>query len=375
MADGTVMTTSLNLRDLPNGAIIGALARGTIVAVLARNGDWLNVAKAGERTPVGWVAARFVNMGEAAEPTAASAQTIPPPDDTVHPVTVQGTRAIGPDGRPFANVQGPGFMTIGNTALPDWLTSIPTPAGITPSMVRVVRAVSLNEGRLEAINSYDSAFLSFGMFQWTAGTGDAAGELAALLTLVQRINPDVFTEYFGRYALGTAVPSADATTGFLTLDATALRSQDDKEQLRDAQWAYRFWRAGHDDTVRLGELLHAAARIDQFRRKTAAGRPIAAWFTSEFGIALVLDEHVNRPGHVPGTLEDAIGNLGDSAPDPTNWTTDDEKALIELYIDARNQTNMTKPGERSRQIEACVQAGTLSNQRGSFITAVAATGV
>ena len=60
------------------------------------------------------------------------------------------------------------------------------------------------------------------------------------------------------------------------------------------------------------------------------------------GIALVLDEHVNRPGHVPGTLETAIGNLAGN-PDPTNWTDAQEGELIDLYIDARNDTNMTNP--------------------------------
>lgn len=371
MAEGTVTATSLNLRDAPNGAIIGALPEATVVTVLAQSDGWLQVARAGEQIPIGWVRASFVNIGAVADAVPA----IPPPDNAAHPVIVQGNRAVGPNGRQFARVQGPGFMTVGSTTLPDWLGNNPTPSGITPSMVRVVRAASLNEGRLEAINSYDSAFLSFGIFQWTAGTGAAAGELAAFLALVQREAPAAFTEYFGRYSLGVEVASAAATTGLLTIDGTALRSEDDKHQLRGAKWAYRFWRAGHDNEVRRCELLHAAARIDIFYPKTAVGRPVSEWFTSESGIALVLDEHINRPTHVPGTLEDAIDNLGESTPDPTDWTTDDEKALIKLYIAARNDTTMTKPAERAQQIEGCVQTGTLSDKRGSFITAAAATGV
>jgi SH3 domain-containing protein len=367
MADGTVTATSLNLRDAPNGVIIGSLPQDTVVTVLREDDGWLNVAKRGEQTPIGWVRAGFVRIGPAAGP-------IPPADDAAHPVTVDGTRAIGPDGAQFATVRNPGFMTIGQTALPDWLRAHPMPAGISPSIVRVLRAVSLNEGKLEAINSYDDAFLSFGMFQWTAGTGNAAGELAAFLALVQRTDAGTFAEYFGRYSLGVAGTSATATTGFLTIDGSALRSEDDKQQLRDPEWAYRFWRAGHDDIVRRCELLHAAARIEQFHRKTAAGHPLSAWLTSECGIALVLDEHVNRPGHVPGTLEDAIGDLSDPAPNPTNWATDDEKALIRAYIEARNGTNMTKPAERAEAIEACVTSGTLSDQRGSFVSTAAATG-
>jgi hypothetical protein len=374
MSDGTVTATSLNLRDAPNGTIIGSLPEGTVVAVLAENDGWLNVAKSGQESGIGWVAARFVRIGTAAGPVTA-AEPIPPADDAADPVTMEGTRAIGPDGARFATVQGPGFVTFGQTVLPDWLHAHPTPAGITQSIVRVVRAVSLNEGKLEAINSYDDAFLSFGMFQWTAGTGSAAGELAAFLALVQRTDPDAFAEYFGRYSLGVTVASASATTGFLTIDGSVLRSADDKQQLRGPEWAYRFWRAGHDDIVRRCELLHAAARIEQFHQKTTAGRPLSEWLTSECGIALVLDEHVNRPGHVPGTLEDAIANLPDTAPDPTSWSTDDEKALVKAYIEARNDTNMTKPAERASAIETCVNGGTLSDERGSFVLPAAATGV
>jgi hypothetical protein len=158
------------------------------------------------------------------------------------------------------------------------------------------------------------------------------------------------------------------------VNGTALNRAALKEQLRAAPWCYRLWRAGHDDLVRRCELVHAAARIERFHQKPVAGFTVADWLSSEYGIALVLDEHVNRPGHVPGTLETAIGNLAGN-PDPTNWTDAQEGELIDLYIDARNDTNMTNPQLRAANITRCVHDGTLSAKRGSFVTAVAATGV
>src|SRR5690606_19844095 len=44
---------------------------------------------------------------------------------------------------------------------------------------RVLEATAENEGALDAINTWDNAFLSFGMFQWTAGQAGQPGELPA----------------------------------------------------------------------------------------------------------------------------------------------------------------------------------------------------
>jgi hypothetical protein len=375
MAEATVIATHLNMRDAPEGAVVSVLENGASVSVLDTQGSWLRVSTTSDgQTRLGWVSAQFVRIASASAPAAGGGSTVPPPDDAAHPVTVQDGKAIGPDGRIFAHSFKLGFFTLGSTSLVDWLAANPTPAGITPSMVSTVRVTSLNEGKLEAINSYDNAFLSFGMLQWTAGTGDDPGELAAFLGLVKNTDPSAFQTYFGRYGLDVRVSSATSPTGVLVVNGTALNRAALKEQLRAAPWCYRLWRAGNDDLVRRCELVHAAARIERFHQKPVAGLTVADWLSSEYGIALVLDEHVNRPGHVPGTLETAIGNLAGN-PDPTNWTDAQEGELIDLYIDARNDTNMTNPQLRAANITRCVHDGTLSAKRGSFVTAGAATGV
>ncbi len=357
MANGRVTATSLNLRDAPDGAVIGQLRNGDSLAIIETKDDWLSVSAAIDgATKLGWVSAKFVDI---------IASGPPPADDDATPVTVVAGKAIGPDGRSFASVHDGGFFTLGVTTVDSWLVSNPAGLALAPSLIRVVRAVSRNEGRLEAINSYDNSFLSFGMFQWTAGAGNGAGELAGLLASVQRSSADVFQNYFGRYGLGTELQRG-AQTGFLTLAGAMLNDAASKEQLRGAQWAYRFWRAGQDNTVRACEINLAAARVPLFLHQPVAGHTVGDWLSSELGIALVLDEHVNRPGHVPGTLRNAINGLPPGT-DPAQWGDAEEADLIQRYAAAREATNMTNPADRATSIRNCVGAGTLSDKRGSFV--------
>jgi hypothetical protein len=54
---------------------------------------------------------------------------------------------------------------------------------------------------------------------------------------------------------------------------------------------------------------HAGGRIARFADKPVHGHPLRSWCSSELGMALLLDQHVNRPGHVLATLDTALGRL------------------------------------------------------------------
>jgi hypothetical protein len=285
-------------------------------------------------------------------------------DGPGHPVTVANGHAVGPDGNPFASVYQAGFLTSGITSLDTWLAGANLPGGgPSPSRVRCVHAVSTNEGKLEAINSWDNAHLSVGLFQWTAGAADQPGELPGLIGAFKQASPDAFQDCFGRYGLDVSL-APGALTGQFTLNGQALQSDADKNQLRQAAWAYRFWRASHGDPMRAAQLDLAASRISRFIGDTCAGFTVGQWLTSEYGIALVLDEHVNRPGHVPGTLAAGIAEIG--ATDPTGWATADEQKLIAAYLDKRAATTMTNSQQRAASIQSAVTRGVLSDARGSF---------
>ncbi len=247
--------------------------------------------------------------------------------------------------------------------------------GMTPSAVRVLLPVSANEGNLDAINTWDDSFMTFGMFQWTLGQQGNKGELAGLLNRIKVESPETFTEHFGRH--GIDVPDATNTTGYISLNGQKVQSTSQKEALRTTGWAFRFWRAGLDPWVQLIQVKHAADRINSFR-KHRDYQPLDKYnigdlITSEYGMCLILDHSVNRPGHLmrfaigeKDILGQAMKNAGLASTDPTTWTTAEEAKLITAYLPLRAASSMTHGAERAAKITELADAGKLSKERHSF---------
>ena len=120
---------------------------------------------------------------------------------------------------------------------------------ITESEIKVMISVAENEGNLDAINTWDNAFLSFGLFQWTAGTGNSKGELPALVARIKDADTDLFERYFGQHGLDVAGTAPGDMRGKFSLRGTILNSPDAKSQLRQASWAFYFWLAGQDPAI------------------------------------------------------------------------------------------------------------------------------
>jgi hypothetical protein len=184
----------------------------------------------------------------------------------------------------------------------------------------------------------------------------------------------VFQNFFGQFALDTSnvvFQPGTLPTGMFKLNGVVLQSGSQKQRLRTLEWAYRFWLAGRNDDVCQAQIEHAMDRIALFYRnpkKKIGNRFIADYVTSEMGVAMILDQHVNRPGHVPGTIQRAVAKfvaqLG--ADNPEDWTDDEERELIDLYVKLRAQTSMTNSNARAASIRKAVQAGLASDKRGSF---------
>jgi hypothetical protein len=304
----------------------------------------------------------------AAADLAAAPQV--PPEASAADIHVQGNLVFGPGNIQFGRVRGPGLIQIGKSSVDDFFHEDPDAFPDVPAGHRhVIQAVLENEGKIEAINTYDNAFLSVGPFQWTAGPGTDPGELAGLLDAIKTRTPNVFQEYFGKNGLDVAVTHpAPLTTGFLVLNSTQLNKPALKGRLRDHLWAYRFWRAAHDREIRRAYMRQAMERVAAFYGKPVQGRKLSDWITSECGVALILDEHVNRPGHVPGTIGKAIKAFVDDTgkSNPANWRKADEMAVLDRYLDLRANTNMTDSVHRGERILARADSGLLSRERGSY---------
>jgi hypothetical protein len=403
---GTVTASQLNFRSSPDIAannIIGKLPKGTQVEILAEQGDFLRVSFNGRE---GFVGEGFVARDEeqpapdadngatdakadldddanadananasqpAAAPAAAAAGSSLKPGPAPAPGACKlvGNRAITPDGKVFAFKNKIGVFNNGATSIGDFVAAhrdlFPN---VSPSRLRVMQAVSVNEGKLEAINTYDNSFMTFGCFQWTAGQDTNPGELPALLDRLKKRDATVFQKYFGQFGLDVQMPQTPPNTlptGFFSLNGTTLRTPAQKSQLRTLDWAYRFWLSGQDDTMRSVEIEHAMSRVDLFFRCPRClidTRFVGDYISSEYGVALLLDQHVNRPGHVPGTLARAVAQFAGG--DPQGWQDTQEQKLINLYLQQRALTTMTNSQQRAQAILAAVNKGLASNKRGSY---------
>lgn len=243
--------------------------------------------------------------------------------------------------------------------------------GMTPSTMKVIAAVSENEGKLEAINTYDNSFMTFGMFQWTIGAADGLGELAALLKKVKLQDAHVFHKYFGQYGLDVDPKKTGRVYGLLTLNGRALNKPKRKERLRTHTWAVRFWKAGHDPLIQAIEIEHAANRLKSFywhESFRTQGHLLSELVTSEYGVALILDNHVNRPAWVDNCIGKAMEETGLSSSSPKAWTTADEAKLLAAYLRIRTtyKAGKASPMTHAEKRGKVVKGLNLSEERGSF---------
>lgn len=267
-----------------------------------------------------------------------------------------------------------GFFTVGSQTIKAFLeTNRDAVRGLNVSdaAISTMIAVSENEGNLDAINTYDNAYISFGAFQWTLGSGNAAGELAALLKKIKQFQPKAFQEYFGQYGIDVDMPSTGTTTGYLSFRGNKVVSTADKDLFRPPHRAFRFWLAGQDDRVKAVEVEHALSRLNNFYWKpqfAINGLLLAQIVTSQYGVALILDNHVNRPAYVKPCLEKAIKATGLTKPIQT-WETKDELKLLNEYLKIREiygSSPMTNARMRAQVTKKYLDQGIISADRNSF---------
>jgi LysM repeat protein len=243
---------------------------------------------------------------------------------------------------------------------------------LTDSEMNVIYATSENEGNLDAVNTWDNQFLSFGMFQWTAGGAGKAGELPALLKIIKDAHPDNFQHYWGQFGLD--VVDVGPKTGWFSYRGKKLISAADKSMLREHIWAYRFVRAGADIEVQAAQIRQAVNRIQQFyyvKSARLSGYSMADLITSEYGMALLLDNHVNRPGYVIGCVAAALERSNLSAEELYRGGDGEEQLVIKNYLDVRESYGrypMTDARQRAAVTRGYVVDGIISASRGSLIT-------
>ncbi|MFN6141631.1 MAG: LysM peptidoglycan-binding domain-containing protein [Pseudanabaena sp.] len=274
----------------------------------------------------------------------------------------------------FAKIRDLGLYRFGIFKLRDFIiysSGLLQQLQMSSSEINVMLVTAANEGSLDAINTWDNQYLSFGIFQWTLGSAGQTGELPALLSNLKRRYPTEFQYYFGQF--GVDAISMDGVTGWLSLNGKQLVNAADKNIMRQPIWALRFAIAGMDALVQSVQVLHAISRLDQFYfrpSQTLQGFALSQLLTSEFAFSLLLDHHVNRPSHVIGCVADAIARSGLTAAQIAQGSRDNESLIIQNYLILRETyggaNTMTKSRERAESIRNAIATGNLSTQRFSF---------
>jgi len=242
---------------------------------------------------------------------------------------------------------------------------------MSPSEMKIMLVTSANEGSLDAINTWDNQFLSFGIFQWTLGSAGQQGELPALLNSLKKRYPSEFQYYFGQFGLD--VVSLDGVTGWLSLNGKRLMDANDKNLMRQPLWALRFAIAGMDALVQSVQVLHAVSRLDRFYftpTQALQGFSLSQILSSEFAVSLLLDHHVNRPSHVVPCVAEAIARSGLTPAQVAQSSIDQESLIIKNYLTLRETFGgniaMTKSRDRAELAKQAIIKDNLSTQRFSF---------
>lgn len=242
---------------------------------------------------------------------------------------------------------------------------------ISKSEVNALLATSENEGNLDAINTWDNSFMSFGMFQWTLGAGIAKGELPALIKLVKEKYPKAFDQFCGQFGL-TVSADTNSTYGYLIYKNKKVNSATDKQFFRSNIVAYRFAAAGMDKRVCAIQILHAINRFNLFyfnNTNKFGGNTLFDLLSSEYAAALFLDNHVNRPGYLWPCVAKAVKNAGLSFNQLKNGGDKEELKVINHYLKIREtygSSPMTNARDRATVTKRYLDAGKISSRKWSF---------
>ncbi len=242
---------------------------------------------------------------------------------------------------------------------------------ISKSEINALLATSENEGNLDAVNTWDNSFMSFGMFQWTLGAGTDQGELPALVKLVKEKYPDAFQQFCGQFGVDVSADT-NATYGYLMHNNKKVATAESKQFFRSNMAAYRFVAAGMDSRVCAVQILHAINRFNLFyfnKTDKLGGNSLYDLLSSEYAAALFLDNHVNRPGYLYPCVAKAVSNSGITFDQLKNGGDLEEMKVINQYLNIRETfgtSPMTHAKNRAAVTKRYLDAGKISSAKGSF---------
>ncbi|MEV3819556.1 hypothetical protein [Aeromonas dhakensis] len=237
---------------------------------------------------------------------------------------------------------------------------------ITENEKAILIAMSDNEGKMDAIQSYDSEVVTAGSMQKTFKDGvglEGKGELSIQLAKFRDKYPDLYANHMSNCGWIVEGTGSSATTYYvddLLTGGDKVTGRDLKNLLRKGCDESTFNSvinskplAGLLKVISLPEFLDIQV-LDFIERLHSAESHVVSsgdirikdFIKSDFGRAVVLDHSVNRPGYVKDNFKMAISNFHTKNPNvslnPHDWAESHEiyeKKLLEEYKITRSMTD------------------------------------
>ncbi|MBU8901043.1 hypothetical protein KRR26_36205 [Corallococcus sp. M34] len=196
----------------------------------------------------------------------------------------------------------------------------------------IIASIARNEGYLDGVRLRDAGLVSSGLHQWTLHVNN---ELLPMLLSFKEQSPDDFMLFLRLYGLevrdepGNATGDAQAILQEVRANGAvhdlipvlnrsaffgSFVNMDGRTEF-PTLWAARFRMASLASVpYKAAQCRMALARFDRIIRQVGnlavngINRAVNEVFTSEHGVALILDHHINAPGNVRGDLRAAINH-------------------------------------------------------------------
>lgn len=208
------------------------------------------------------------------------------------------------------------------------------PSDVTTRDLFILSVTQSLEGGFDSVNVYDKGVLSWGVMQWTAGTGS----LPPVLTYIKRRlistgQKKVWDKVFAAQGL-------DADARGLIVYGKPLQTSDDMRRAfrgsaipgnydpkTASYWATVFARAGRQPAVQKFQCEYAERRVDALLAQTAPGQSVTlagVCGRDPFAEALLFALWTNNPRHAMEYVSDAAqaARRQTGEPDPALWGPD-----------------------------------------------------
>lgn len=208
-----------------------------------------------------------------------------------------------------------GVMHVGQavSSQSDQLAGLFASAGVSPSDIKILSAVSLLEGGFDSINTYDTGYVSVGFIQF-ASLAKGSGSLGQVLLMMKQDAPEEFQSNFRKYGIDV---TKDGYLVALDLQkgAATIGSEANSQIIQDKRLIAVFHRAGQKSRAFQVAQIKSAIELyypgDMMLNiqlgKDQVAVPIRSIVQSEAGMAILMERYVNT-GDL-GSLEGLVNRL------------------------------------------------------------------